>query len=253
MSQLARKISSKEGLPMFDIIGAMHVVRTVKRGLQYEVESSFQFGPNGEFGKERCSLQDEARNILPRSRSQFEPFMREQKELLWNSDQSNEDQAKTAKILSKFEAKMKRRIEVVMGRVGSSSEMSQHITLWSILLQYLIVTWNGAMIRDKPKYLLRDLDHRWEREFQDKCSFANGTSAQPIEDSLKFLQYRCPNPKCGALGMCAEICCFCQEGPSSAPKASSTFKHSLADTEKAFKAWVAKAKAGGKTNKAAFY
>jgi hypothetical protein len=198
-------------------------------------------------------MQDEARNILPRSRLQFESFIREQKDLLWHSSQTNEDRADTAKILSKFEAKMKRRIEVVMGRLGSPSKMGQHITLWSILLQYLIVTWNGAMVRGEPKLLLKDLDHRWEREFQDKCSFANGTSAQPIEDSLKFLQYRCPNPKCGALGMCAELCCFCQDGSVSASKSGSTFKHSLADTDKAFKAWAAKVKAGGKTNKAAFY
>ena len=107
------------------------------------------------------------------------------------------------------------------------------------------------MVRMDPQLLLDGLDDRWTRDYQDRCIFDNGVSSQSIEVSLQFLGYRCPSPKCGFLGMCAEHCYFCKDVKPTAGK--STFLHSAADADKAWKAWQLTVQGTGSKSKQAFY
>jgi len=216
MEQVIRMVcDTSRGLIVYDILGNEHMV-TMKKSSSTRVMScriKRGKGPDGA-NKAALSIMHDAPKIFPQSSKHFDGFIREQMTLASNARRIATDRDLISSIddkvdtLNLFKDKFLRRIQLVMGEVGA--EKVQHVSLWSVLLHFLIVIWNTAITSDRFSYLVStEVDSRWEREFSDKCVVVNGQTFQGIEESLKFLLYSCQNPKCGAFGMPANFCLFC--------------------------------------------
>ena len=132
-----------------------------------------------------------------------------------------------------------------MGRLPS--EQAQHVTLWSVLLHYFVVVWNTAITNNKVSYLTSlEMEYRWEREFAPMCVVIQGQTFQPIEEAMRFLLYCCPNPKCGAFGMCASFCHWC--APIQEKVVTNPFTKAVRD--QAYLTWKAAVPKGGKASHA---
>jgi hypothetical protein len=246
MEQIIRMVcETNKGLLVYDILGVEHYV-TAKKGSSTRVLSCrIKRGkcPDGIY-RGASSILHDAPKIFPQSSKHFDGFIREQLSLASNARRAAMDKDFISSIddkmdvLNLFKDKFVRRIQLVMGDVGS--EKVQHVTLWSVLLHFLIIIWNIAISSDKFEYLIStEVDSRWEREFSDKCTIVNGQTFQGIEESLKFLLYSCQNPKCGAFGMPANFCLFCTPlaTTTTTPAGGPSNSFSKKEKEAAYQAW----------------
>ncbi len=248
MEQMIRLICEGKGLLLYDVLGCEQWLTLRKssstRVLAMRVKRGV--GPDG-LSKASLSILNEAPRIFPQSCRHFEGFIREQITLASNARRLAVDRDAVKSIddkvdvLNTFRDKMIRRIQLVMGEQAMyTTETEHHVTLWSVLLHFLIVIWNYAITADKFQYLVSsEVDTRWEREFAYKCRVTNNKTVQEVEESMKFLLYSCQNPKCGAFGMSANYCCFCTPMVQSASVGGSQRGFTRKQRDTAFKAWQA--------------
>ncbi len=174
MEQMIRMIcDTGKGLIIYDILGNEHMV-SMKKGSSTRVLScrvKRGKGPDG-VNKASLSILHDAPKIFPQSNKHFDGFIREQMTLASNARKAPRNRDIISQIddkvdiLNTFKDKFVRRIQLVMGEVGS--EKTQHVSLWAVLLHFLIVIWNTAITSDRFAYLIStEVDSRWEREFSD--------------------------------------------------------------------------------------
>ena len=201
-------------------------------------------GPPGRQSPDECGMLLRSDNIFPRSRTQYKDFMREQLGHLdrkASSLTSSRDQAaymstaENIRILRRFDEMFIRRIELVMGEWHQPN--SHHISRWEVLLHFLLVTWNTAMVRGDFNILITDFDIRWTREFESRTVVSHGRTVARFDECMKFLIYTCDTPTCGAWGMCNQWCFYCK----TSAKSTSTAKilSNSANYGAAYKAYLA--------------
>ena len=149
--------------------------------------------------------------------------------------------------LRRFDAEFTRRIELTMGEW--SAEKSHHVSRWAVLLHFLIVTWNTAMVRGEFKYLNIEFNSRWNNEFDSRTVVSNGRTPARIQECMNLCLYICNNQSCSAVGWCDQICFFCKTSSSS--KCSVKNEAILEDYNEAWKLYNASL-GGVKGSKALF-
>ena len=231
MSELCSMIRDKTGLLIMDVNGSINSVSfkkdSINNSLAYNV--SMLHGPPGNRSAESCGYLQKSPNIYPKSRFQFRDFMREQERHLNRSASaylnakdhlSYQKVSENTAILRRFDEEFTRRIECVMGELDM--QKSHHLTRWAVLLHFLLITWNTAMVRGNFNYLTDDFDNRWNKEFEARTVLSNGRTSARIEESIKLLMYTCATPTCGAWGMCNEMCFHCKTSSKATSSTSTT-------------------------------
>ena len=245
MDELTMRLESSNGLIIYDINGGEHRVRVTEGKRRFTVD--LICGPSGRRDPRACGVKDLCPNIFPRSRKLFDRFLKEQEDLIQRRLGRElidlRAQRDVVTRLRDFKEAMLRRIDMVMGPVEKPKP--HHITLWAVLLHFLVVTWNCAMTRSDFDLLLHGAGQRWDLEFSGRCQLVDGITFQDIEPAMLFLAFSCPAPKCRAPGMCAACCGFCS---ATLPGQTSASGKSKAEFDKAYSAW--KATASDRTVKA---
>ena len=231
MSELCSMIRDKTGLLIMDVNGSINSVSfkkdSINNSLAYNV--SMLHGPPGNRSAESCGYLQKSPNIYPKSRFQFRDFMREQERHLNRSASaylnakdhlSYQKVSENTAILRRFDEEFTRRIDCVMGELDM--QKSHHLTRWAVLLHFLLITWNTAMVRGNFNYLTDDFDNRWNKEFEARTVLSNGRTSARIEESVKLLMYTCATPTCGAWGMCNEMCFHCKTSSKATSSTSTT-------------------------------
>ena len=239
-------IRSKSGLIIYDANYSAHSVSFKKdsfnNALTFDV--SMLHGPPGKRAPESCAASLASGYIFPRSRPQYRDFHREQERHLNRSaaaalavkdyDLYHKISENTT-ILQRFHEEFSRRIVLVMGEWESLK--SHHVSRWAVLLHFLIVTWNTAMVRGDFSYLIADFDNRWTKEFEPRTTLSNGKTVARIEECLKFLIYTCDTPACGAGGMCNQLCFHCKTTSKTASALSKATASEKSEKNKYWNAW----------------
>jgi hypothetical protein len=123
---------------------------------------------------------------------------------------------------------------------GAGLDPDNHITVWAVMLRFILFTWNRAMVTDNFELLdVTQLEDDWKHFKGDLAE--TGSPPKPIMSlrlAMQYLTYCCPT--CSTLGMCNELCnnqvATCKRTSALwATKAVSDPKK--AEREAAFKVW----------------
>lgn len=220
ITALTRMVHSPKGLTMFALNGARYSVTLVNAmkvsGLKRLLITLIS-PPFGTKSISMCGERVTARAIFPQSAEQVEVFLSEQQGFLHDTvtimgkGVSSENlmlvHGMTVQI-TEFRRKMARLCQTTL-----LPYPKLHITIFAVILRFMISTWNMAIAHDNIELLTLDFETRFERESKPLlfgCS--EGATAQGIAESMAFLQYICPNQQCSAIGSAAEHCFYCGVG-----------------------------------------
>ena len=212
MVSLTGAVDSTTGLRLYDLVQGEHVATMVKEGKGKRRVVELERGPLGRKHVRECGMNDQVPHMLPRSAHELKYFWQENERLLFSRRDRDGGQFAVVEDLHKFKERFEYRVKMVMGdELGVNC--AHHVTLWSVLSYFLVVTWNRALCRRRSELLWRDFDVRWEANFGNLCRIQpSGATVQGIAESMKWLCYYCENTSCGARGMCSSFCCQCETG-----------------------------------------
>jgi hypothetical protein len=208
--------------------------------------------PSGKRSVGECGVRFESLHCFPQSHAQLEDFFAEQFDFLHDmSARSGEDMSQQALVkihsisvaMTNFRRMILRLCDVVL-----LPYPKLHITIYAVILRFLLVTWNMAMAHDDIDLLTTSFQQRFERDYQPLLFGANmGETVQGIADAMTFIHYICPSHHCSAVGMAAEHCFHCSIGVhcSGGGGGGSDKDGGKGFTEAAYKAWRGKIESKG--------
>jgi len=247
MTQIAAMLS-RDGLYVFDIVGGLHKVRLTKRqGTKvFELKVERKRGPPGRRDPRSTSVHDECLAIYPISAEYFRVFLREQRTLINSALVDATDKVTGAldvstllslqQHLEKYSLIIERKIDMYV----NTCSPDQHITVWSAIFFFHLVTWQTALSWDDPSYLHRDASSRWSNHFAHHLTFDGKKPLVPMRISMQLLGYVCNKAACGLHGSCETFCPQCKIGQpfGKTPSSTSEFSGTNAQRKAAYEKYA---------------
>ena len=262
MEDMTALIESEDGLFLFDAGGSIHAARHVKIPNKSMVRGAAEITVVAVHGPAANPLirtqigRNPGRALWVQSQAQLPHFFRSQAQLLReNSDASN---AERVLALHDFSVDFTQLADTVM-----EANPRQPIIAWAVLLHFLVVTWNRAMVHDDFSLLGTGivLEKRWDAGFADyipsNSADKPGILNITVQPAMHLLGYRCPI--CYTAGWCGQACLPCKIGCGASAATADATGASTAAQESwdlamraAMAVWQQSVPKGGSTSQKAF-
>ena len=252
IAALTRMVQSPEGLTMFALNGGQYKVKLSNAQKSSGIKRllyTLAVPPDGKRSVEECGERYNALHIFPRSQAQLEAFLSEQQSFLHAAVAAKGKSISSENLLdahnmtveiTEFRRKLMRLCETTL-----TPYPRQHITIYAVILRFVIITWNTALAHNDITLLTSNFETRWERDYKSLVFRGDdGETVQEIAEALAFLQYICSTQACSAIGMAPEHCFFCNIGVYCSVSTKDTTHGKDKGFEEGYKAWRAKLKSG---------